>query len=151
MPNRKIRHGYNPSMMNGKPYDDGHSLMACPPGSCRCPGQSNACLPGCCQPDEEWDDRERMYGQGGISGKPYDDGHSLMAGCPPGSCWCPGGSACLPGCCGVVIPIQPNEGGGTCLGGNCGPGSGYGDSPTMRRWRRRRARPSGPRPGWPPR
>ena len=51
---------------------DGHQLAGCPTGSCRCPGQSMACLPGCCQPDEEWDDRERMYGHGGgIGYNPY--------------------------------------------------------------------------------
>jgi len=29
-------------------YYDDYVMSSCPPGSCRCPGQSGACLPGCC-------------------------------------------------------------------------------------------------------
>ena len=90
----------------------GHQLYSDSNG-CPCPGDSTAVLPACCEPDEEWDDRERMYsvGQGGGMGG------AQLFGCPPGSYACPGGSACLPGCKKYHDPD-----GEQCLGGNCSAG-----------------------------
>ena len=47
MPSRRIRHGYNSSMMYGKPYGNGHSTQGERPDCCYCQGGS-ACLPACC-------------------------------------------------------------------------------------------------------
>lgn len=74
-------------------YYDDYVMSSCPAGTCRCPGQSGACLPGCCGTLPGEGGGQCLSYQRGCAGQPSDD--YLMNG----ACWCPGGSAKLPGCC----------------------------------------------------
>ena len=81
-----------------------------------------------------------------MSGNPYDDDDIYTVGCLPPTCRCSGGG-CLTSCC-DVIPIQPGEGGGTCLGWNCEPSGKTYDSVTRKRRHRRRRKLRKGRKGW---